>query len=177
MYFHSFFSSKTSLIILLIVSIGAGIGYSILSLKQMHLETREFVNIAMLDLFYEWDETEFFNYTSNRMQKKLTNAKLQKINIVFTRLGKLLNYNGAYGGLFHSKVSWLHVVVCYQVSANFQGGKFAALITLIKQRGKWVIGKFEYKYAFFPMERQQGSLKLVSIPENFNSDILYQHIK
>ena len=173
MYFHSFFSSKTSFIILLIISIGAGIGYSIFSFKQMHIETREFVNIAMLDLFSEWDEDEFFNYTSNRMQKKLTNAKLQEINVVFTRLGKLLNYHGAYGGLFHSEVSWLHVVICYQVSANFQGGKFAALITLIKQQGKWVIGKFEYKYAFFPIERQLGSLKLVSIPDNFNSDILY----
>ncbi len=177
MYFHSFFSSKTSFIILLIVSIGTGIGYSIFSLKQMHVETREFVNIAMLDLFSEWNEDEFLNYTSNRMQKKLTNAKLQEINVVFIRLGKLLNYHGAYGGLFRSKVSWLHVVVCYQVSANFQGGKFAALITLIKQHGKWVIGKFEYKYAFFPIKRQLGSLILVSIPATFNSDMLYQDIK
>lgn len=161
MHFHSFFSSKTGFTILLIISIGTGVGYSVFSLKQMHTETREFVNLAMLNLFSEWDETEFLDYTSNRMQKKLTDTKLQKINVVFTRLGKLLNYHGAYGGLFHSKFSWLHVVVCYQVSANFQGGKFAALVTLIKQRGNWTIAKFEYKYAFFPMERQVGSLKLV----------------
>ncbi len=173
MHFHKFFSSKTGFTIFLIVSIGAGVGYSIFSVKQMHSETREFVNIAMLDLFSEWNETEFLNYTSNRMQKKLTNVKLQKINIVFTKLGKLLNYHGAYGGLFNSNSSWLQVVVCYQVSANFQGGKFAALVTLIKQHGEWAIGKFEYKYAFFPIERQLGSLKLVSIPERFNSDILY----
>ncbi|MDM8564999.1 hypothetical protein QUF74_05040 [Candidatus Halobeggiatoa sp. HSG11] len=169
MHFHNFFSSKTGFTILLIVSIVAGVGYSIFSLRQMHAETREFVNVAMLNLFSEWDETEFLNYTSNRMQKKLTNTKLQKINVVFTRLGKLLNYHGAYGGLFHSESSWLHVVVCYQVSGNFQGGKFAALVTLIKQRGDWTIAKFEYKYAYFPLERQLGSLKLVAIPENFNS--------
>ncbi|MBE9561827.1 MAG: hypothetical protein IMF12_03025 [Proteobacteria bacterium] len=101
------------------------------------------------------------------MQKKITTNKLQKINVVFTRLGKLLNYHGAYGGLFHSKSSWLHVVVCYQVSANFQGGKFAALVTLIKQRGDWTIAKFEYKYTFLPVERQLGSLKLVAISESF----------
>jgi hypothetical protein len=167
MHFHSFFSSKTGFTILLIVSIGIGVGYSIFSLKQMHAETREFVNIAMLDLFSEWNENEFINYTSNRMQKKLTNDKLQKINIVFIRLGNLLNYHGAYGGLFHSKASWLHVVVRYHVSANFKGGKFAALVTLIKQHGNWAIGKFEYKYAFLPMEQQVGSLKLVSILESF----------
>lgn len=164
MHFHSFFSSKTDFTILLIISIVIGVGYSIFSFKQMHSETREFVNIAMLDLFSEWDETEFLNYTSNRMQKKLTSAKLQKINIVFTRLGKLLNYHGAYGGIYHSDSSWLHVVVRYQVSASFQDGKFAAIVTLIKQHGNWAIAKFEYRYAFFPIERGLGSLKLVSIP-------------
>jgi hypothetical protein len=49
----------------------------------------------------------------------------------------------------------------YTVVASFDGGEFVGMITLIKQNAQWSIGRFEYKYNFFPIQRDNSSLKLV----------------
>ncbi|EDN65637.1 hypothetical protein BGP_5237 [Beggiatoa sp. PS] len=79
---------------------------------------------------------------------------------VFRHLGRLLNYHGAYGGLYRSSTSIWHINPRYKVLASFKGGRFVAIITLIKQQGKWVIGRFEYKYTFFSNKRYVGTLIL-----------------
>ncbi len=154
-FFHNLFT------IFLIVLIFLGTGYSSLRLKQMSLEGREFVNLTMLNLLVDWDTKTFLNHSSSELQQHLTAEQLDKMNSVFTRLGNLLNYYGAHGGLFLSSTSNWHINPRYKVRARFKGGYFLVVIILIKQRGKWVIGRFDYKYSFFPNKRNIGSLKLV----------------
>jgi hypothetical protein len=161
-FFHSLFTTLSGFFVLLIVIVSLGIIYGTFSLRQMNIEARGFANITMLGLFADWNNRKFLTYTSSDLQKKLTDKQLQKINQVFTRLGELLNYHGASGGLFRSSISWWHVNPRYRVRASFQGGQFIAIITLIKQQGIWAIGRFEYKYVFFSIQRRTGSLKLVS---------------
>jgi hypothetical protein len=159
--FHSFFSTLRGFLILLIVSITLGVGYALFSLQQMNVEARSFINTTMLSLFVDWNNDDFMTYTSRELRKNLTPKQLENINIVFIRLGQLLNYHGAQGGVFRSPRAWWELVARYKVRASFQGGQFVAVVTLIKQQGNWVIGRFEYQYAFFPKEPHHGSLKMV----------------
>jgi len=138
--------------IIVIISISLGT----LKLRQINKETREFVNITMLGLFADWNNSEFLTYTSNGFQQNLTSEQLFKINLIFQVLGNLLNYHGAQGG-----VSRWDISVRYKVHASFQNGQFTAIITLIKQQQKWAISRFEYRYAFFPNRRHSGSLQMV----------------
>jgi len=147
--------------ILIIISLSLVSGYGTFSLQQMNIEAREFINRSMLGLFVDWNDRDFLTHTSNELQQKVTDEQLQKMNVVFTRLGELLNYHGAYGGLFRSSHNWWYINPRYKVHASFQGGYFIAIITLIKRQGKWIIGRFEYKYSFFSNERHAGSLKWV----------------
>ena len=101
------------------------------------------------------------NRTSKELQQQMTKMQINDFNTIFGQLGELLNYHGAYGGLFRSSTSIWHINPRYKVIASFQGGQFTAIITLIKRQGKWAIGRFEYKYTFFPNKRHSGSLKMV----------------
>jgi len=147
-----------TLIGLVIISISLGA----INLRQMDKETRDFINTTMLDLFVDWNNSEFLTYTSNEFREKLTNEQLSKINLVFERLGNLLNYHGAEGGV--SRNNYWDISVRYKVQASFQNGQFSATITLIKQQEKWTISRFEYQYSFFPNRRDEGSLKVVLSP-------------
>jgi hypothetical protein len=160
-FFHRFFSTLHGFTLLLFISILVGAAYGILSLQQMNTEARNFVNMTMLELFADWDNKDFVNRTSTELQQQMTISQLNDFNIVFSQLGDLLNYHGAYGGLFRASASIWHLNPRYKVTASFQGGQFTAFITLIKRQGKWAIGRFEYKYTFFPNKRHSGSLKMV----------------
>ncbi|HEW99027.1 MAG TPA: hypothetical protein ENF37_10395 [Beggiatoa sp.] len=159
--FHNLFTTRRGFVVLLFISITLGAGYGSFSLQQMNIEARGFVNTTMLGLLADWDESEFLIHASDDLRQQMTSEQLSKINVVFTCLGELLNYHGAKGGLFRSTAYWWHVSPRYKVLASFQGGQFVAVITLIKQQGNWVIGRFEYKYAYFPLQRHPGSLKMV----------------
>jgi len=159
-FLYNLFATTTGFIFVLIILIVLGTGFGTLSLQQMNVDGREFVNTKMLGLLADWDTKKFLNCTSNELQQNLTEEQLDKMNFVFTSLGELFNYHGAYGGLFISTTNSLHVNPRYKVRASFQGGYFLAIIILIKQQGKWVIGRFDYKYSFFPNQRHIGSLKM-----------------
>jgi hypothetical protein len=157
--FHRFFSTLHGFVILLFISVTLGATYATISLKQMNFEARGFVNLTMLDLLVDWDNRKFMTHTSHELQQKMTKEQLYNMRNVFRRLGRLLNYHGAYGGLYRSSTSIMHINPRYKVLASFKGGQFFAIITLIKQQGKWVIGRFEYKYTFIPNKQHTGSLK------------------
>ena len=159
--FHNLFTTLHGFLILLLVSISLVVGYALFSLEQMNLDARGFVNTTMLDLFVDWDNQDFMRYTSDELQQNLTKEQLENIHVVFIRLGELLNYHGAVGSVFQSSGAWWQLVARYKVQASFQGGQFVAIVTLIKQQGDWVIGRFEYQYAFFPQKPHHGSLKMV----------------
>jgi hypothetical protein len=146
----------TTLSVLIIISITLGT----ISLRQMDNEAREFINTTILGLFADWNNRDFLTHTSNELRQNLTDEQLHKINLIFRRLGKLLNYHGAYGGV--SITRW-HIRVRYKAQASFQNGQFTATITLIKRQGNWAIGRFEYQYAFFPNRRHSGSIKHASL--------------
>ncbi len=158
---NNLFTTLRSFFVLIIVSITLGVGYATFSLREMNIDARGFVNITMLGLLADWDDNDFLRHTSNDLRQNLKDEQLQKMNVVFTRLGDLLNYHGAYGGLFRSSNNWWYINPRYKVHGSFQGGYFVATITLIKQQGKWVIGRIRYKYSFFINDRNSGSLKLV----------------
>ncbi|WP_069471145.1 hypothetical protein [Candidatus Marithrix sp. Canyon 246] len=155
------FSSSRSFVTLLLLLIIISITYVNYSVKQINRETKVFINTTMLVLLADWDEKKFFNYSSYALQQNLTETQLNQINDVFIELGSLLNYHGAYGGLFRSSTSWWLMNPRYTVVASFDGGEFIGVITLIKQNSQWSIGRFEYKYNFFPIQRDNSSLKLV----------------
>lgn len=149
------FSSRRSFVTFLLLLIIISITYVNYSVVQINRETKVFINTTMLVLLADWDETKFFNYSSYALQQNLTEKQLNQINDVFIQLGGLLNYHGAYGGS-----RWL-MNPRYTVIASFDGGEFIGIITLIKQNSQWSIGRFEYKYNFFPIQRDNSSLKLV----------------
>jgi hypothetical protein len=155
---HRFLTTLKGFIILLIIFISIGIGFGTTSLQQLNQGSRQFVDTTMLSLLTHWDNHEFFTYTSNGLQQRLTAAQLQQMKWVFRRLGNLLNYQGAIGGVFHSPTAWWQVGARYKIQANFEGGRFIAIITLIKQEGNWAIGRFDYRCNFYPIEKQVGSL-------------------
>jgi hypothetical protein len=160
---NNLFTTLRSFFLLIILSITLGVGYATFSLREINFEARGFINITMLGLFADWNESDFLMHISHELRKNMTDRQLQQMNGVFARLGKLLNYHGAYGGLFRSRKNWWYINPHYKVHASFQGGYFAATITLIKQQGKWAIGRIEYQYRFFPNKRDSASLKLASL--------------
>ena len=145
MRLNSLFTILSGLIIL---SISIGVIYGTFTLQQINRKTQIFVNTTMLGLFADWNNSEFLIHASDELQQNLTIEQLDKINSVFTQLGKLLNYHGAQGGVFRSTTSLWSVNARYKVHASFQGGQFTAIISLVEQQGKWVIGRFDYQYAF-----------------------------
>ena len=155
---HSFLTTLKGFIILLIIFISIGVGFGTTSLQRLSQGSRQFVDTTMLSLLIHWDNHKFFTYTSNGLQHQLTVAQLQQMRWVFKRLGNLLNYRGATGGIFHSPTTWWQVGARYKIQANFEGARFTAIITLIKQEGNWAIGRFDYQCDFYPMEKQVGSL-------------------
>ncbi len=159
--FHSFLTTLKGFTILLIIFISIGIGFGTTSLQQLNQGSRQFVDTTMLSLLIHWDNHKFFAYTSDRLQQGLTQGQLQQMKWVFNQLGHLLNYQGAIGGIFHSPTTWWQVGARYKIQANFEGGKFIALITLIKQDGHWAIAQFNYRCNFYPIEKKVGSLILV----------------
>jgi len=159
--FYNLFTTLRGFALLLLISITLGSIYGSFTLQQMNQETRQFVNTTVLSLLADWDENKFLTHSSNGLRQQLTDERLLQINKVFIRLGELLNYHGAKGGLFRSGGIWWHVSPRYRVQASYQGGQLMATITLIKQQGQWTIGRFEYQYAYFPIHRHPGSLKMV----------------
>jgi hypothetical protein len=155
---HSFLTTLKGFIILLIIFMGIGIGFGTTSLQQLNQGSRQFVDTTMLNLLTHWDNYEFFTYTSNGLQQQLTTSQLQQMKWAFNRFGNLLNYQGAIGGIFHSPTAWWQVGARYKILANFEGGRFTAMVTLIKQEGNWAIGRFDYRCDFYPIAKQVGSL-------------------
>jgi hypothetical protein len=160
-FFYNLFTTLRGFALLLIISITLGSTYGFFTLQQMNQETRQFVNTTILSLLADWDEKKFLTHTSKGLRQQLTDKRLHQINGVFIRMGELLNYHGAKGGLFRSSGLWWHVSPRYRVQASYQGGQLMVTITLIKQQGQWTIGRFEYQYAYFPIRRHPGSLKMV----------------
>lgn len=158
--FHRFLTTLNGFIFLLGLFFVIGIGFSTSSLQQMNHEARYFVNTTMLNLFVQWNEDKFATFTSDEMRERMTEDQLIRLNMVFNHLGHLLNYHGARGGLYRSSASWWLMVARYRVRASFKGGQFVAVITLIKQDGRWTIGRFDYQYAFFSNQAHPGSLKM-----------------
>lgn len=155
------FSSHRRFITFLLLMIIVSITYINYSVEQINRETKVFINTTMLGLLADWNEDQFLHYSSQALQQNLTQKQLNKINHVFIQLGNLLKYHGAYGGVFRSNTSWWLMNPRYTVIASFDGGEFIGIITLIKQDAKWSIGRFEYKYNFYPIRRDNSSLKLV----------------
>jgi hypothetical protein len=163
---HHFLTTLKGFTLLLILFLILSIGYAIFSLQQMRNETRYFANITMLDLLAQWNENLFFIATTQELREHLTDEQLQRLDMVFTQLGELLNYHGIKGGLYRSSDSWLHIAARYKVQASFQGGQFVAIITLVKEKGHWKIGRFDYQYAFFTIKKQPGSVIVASLRLN-----------
>ncbi|MDM8559562.1 hypothetical protein [Candidatus Parabeggiatoa sp. HSG14] len=159
-FFHRLFTTLSGFFLLIIFA-SLGTIYGTFSLQQIHTEARGFTNITMLGLFVDWNNRVFLTHTSNELRKNLTEDQLYKIDKIFTQLKELLKYHGAKGGLFRSNTTWWHINPRYSVQGSFQGGQFMAIITLVKQQENWAIGRFEYKYVFFPIPRHVSSMKLV----------------
>ncbi len=159
-YFHLLQILKAFLISLIIV-LGLQFSYFYYMQHFVEKQAHQWLDIVLLDLLSEWNQQQFLAHSSHTLIQNITAEQRDSTQQLFEKLDELLQYGGSTGQIIEYGLFLQTTQIRYQAHAHFKHGIFFAIITLIADGEQWKIDQFYYEYAFYPQQKQQGSLRLI----------------
>jgi hypothetical protein len=157
-YIHLIQAFNTFLITFLIVSI-LQLSYFYYIQYFVATQAHRWLDTTLLELLADWDETKFLAHSSALLIENTSTEQRESSERIFKQLGELLQYHGSSGKILEYGLFLQTTQLQYQAAAHFENGSFFVILTLIKEEQQWKIAQFYYEYAFYPQQKQLGSLR------------------
>ena len=129
--------------VFLAIVVIAMVGISILDVKGNALdkESKEYADAAILAVIAGWDIMELEKRASPEFTSAVKGGDLEKLFIMFQKLGKLKEYKGSKGQANISVTvrNGRVITAAYLGSAEFEKGTAEIQLTLIKHGDQWQI--------------------------------------
>jgi hypothetical protein len=131
--------------ILLALALG-GIGVSTFAHKgnALDAESRAYVDQAVAAIAKNWDKNELIERATPELLGVVKPEQLTQLFVTFSRLGKMVEYEGATGEATMLLVlnSGTAISASYIARASFDNGSATFRIGLRKLDGRWLINSF-----------------------------------
>jgi hypothetical protein len=139
-----FLSILGALTLVGLVAAAIGVGVAIYKGRALDAESKAFVDGAVPAIAATWSKQQLLDRATPELR---ASAKPEALNALFdglSRLGPLVEYEGAKGGTTMSYMagSGSTVSASYVAKARFQNGIATFRIVLMKRDGRWMIHNF-----------------------------------
>jgi hypothetical protein len=107
-------------------------------------ESKEFVDGAVPAIVASWDQQQLLERGTPELRRSITPAKLASLFQNLSRLGSLVNYEGATGeaNLSYFTGAGARISASYVAKARFENGSAVFRIALVKHDEHWMINGF-----------------------------------
>jgi hypothetical protein len=124
----------------------AGVATLVHSGGKFDQESKEFVDGAVPAIVANWDQRQLLDRATPELRGSVTPAGLEFLFQGLSRLGSLVNYEGATGGanLSYRSGSGAQVTASYVAKARFQNGTAVFRIALVRRDEHWMINGFHF---------------------------------
>lgn len=137
----------------LVILVAIVIGFIFLATKGSSLdkESKQYVEAAVPAIVSQWNKQELVNRASPEFMAATKGGDLDKLYVMFSKLGAFQKYNGAEGQANMSVTSKDGKVTTavYVAKADFEKGPAEIQVTLIKHAEKWQILGFHVNSRVF----------------------------
>ena len=139
-----FLSILGALTLAVIVAAGIGLGVVFYKGRALDAESKAFVDRAVPAIAATWSKQELLDRATPELRQNVRPEQLNALFAGLSRLGPLVEYEGAKGD---ARMSYLVgsgsiVSASYVAKARFQNGTATFRIVLMKRDGRWMIHNF-----------------------------------
>jgi hypothetical protein len=133
-----------SLTLVAIVVGVVGFGFLAYNGHELDVESRAFIDGAVPAIAAHWSKQELLDRATPELRENAKPEQLQALFETLSRLGRLVEYEGAKGqaGATYMVGSGSTVSGSYVAKATFEGGAATFRIGLLKRDGHWMIHNF-----------------------------------
>ncbi len=130
--------------LIFIVVAGSGLGVLIYQGRALDAESKSFVDSAVPAIAAKWSEQQLVERATPELIKNAKPAELDAFFGGLSRLGPLVEYQGATGDATMSYFTNTGSIVSasYVAKARFQNGEATFRLILLKRDGRWMIHNF-----------------------------------
>jgi hypothetical protein len=130
-----------------VIAVGvAGVATLASNRAKFDQESKEFVDGAVPAIVANWDQRQLLDRATPELRSSVTPAGLEFLFQGLSRLGSLVNYEGATGGAhmsYHSGAG-AQVTASYVARAKFENGSAVFRIALVRRDEHWMINGFHF---------------------------------
>ena len=129
----------------ILISIAIAVGYAAYNGKGLDEESKRYVDAAVPAIVKNWDMTEMLSRTSPEFSKATKTEDLEKLWIMFRKLGAMKIYKGSKGesNQMINLPQGTTITAKYSADVEFENGPAQILITIIKRGDDWQILGFK----------------------------------
>jgi hypothetical protein len=129
----------------ILISIAIAVGYAAYNGKGLDEESKRYVDAAVPAIVKNWDMTEMLSRTSPEFNKATKTEDLEKLWIMFRKLGAMKIYKGSKGesNQMINLPQGTTITAKYSADVEFENGPAQILITIIKRGDDWQILGFK----------------------------------
>lgn len=122
----------------------AGIGVLAYRGHTLDTESKAFVDRTVPVMIAHWSDAQLLDRLTPAQRASITPAQLASLAAAFSRLGPLVQYEGATGqaSLAYTTGSGSVVSAAYVVKAQFSAGTATIRVTVVKRDGHWMFAGF-----------------------------------
>lgn len=139
--------------IFLVILILAAVGIGIVAVKGSALDkqSKAYVDGAVPIIVAAWDEQELLSRASPEFVQTIKKEDLDRLYVMFRKLGRLRDYQGAEGQCYMSVTTQngKRTTAEYTAKASFDAGPAVIKISLIKHGDQWQIVGFHIDSELF----------------------------
>jgi hypothetical protein len=143
------------LFLVILVVGGAGVAYVAITGGALDRESKAYADAAIPAIVGGWNESALETRASPEFRSAVSKSDLDRLFLLFRRLGHLKKYNGVKGEANISVTTQRGRMITarYVGSADFDAGRAQIRIILIKHGGNWQILGFRVNsQAFLPAQ-------------------------
>ncbi|MGC9943434.1 MAG: hypothetical protein ABSE48_16525 [Verrucomicrobiota bacterium] len=129
----------TFLVIIMLTVVG--IGLAVVKGSTLDKQSKAYVDSTVPIIVSSWDEQELLNRASPEFIQSSRKDELDKLYVMFRKLGKLRTYGGSEGQSYVSLTSQngKTITASYTATTTFDAGSAQIKITLIRHNDQWQI--------------------------------------
>lgn len=133
-----------ALTLIIIVAAGIGLGVFFYKGNALDAESKAFVDRAVTAITATWNEQQLLDRATPELRASVKPEELKALFDRLSRLGPLVEYEGATGEATMSYIagSGGTVSASYVAKARFRNGTATFRIVLMKRDGRWMIHNF-----------------------------------
>jgi hypothetical protein len=124
-----------------IVIVAAGLGVAFWKGNALDAESKAFVDTLVPAIAANWDSKALLQHASTEFIESAPPEKLSEAFSQFSRLGRMLNYEGSSGDskMFYSTSAGNTITAQYAAKARFENGEAMFQLSLVKRGQQWQV--------------------------------------